>query len=368
MEWVDHRVAGVGTLRGDAAVLAAVGAFLDLTVDVRWRLDEVLACSADALLTRATNLGTDRAGGGAFERTIYALVVFDADGRVARWESFDLDREAEALARFDELAGARPPIVRRVRENMATAVGVRFDQAVAARDAEALADLLSERLEFVHHPTAATYGRRGMLTTWRSLFRAERLARQGQSLATLGDSLLLGRHVINAEGFAEGHLNAVGPIELEEIGLWEVDACGRALHMEVFAPDRLGRRRRSPVRALRRVAARRPGARPRRGDGTFLRRGWPGRRTSTRGPRPCRPHVEMRGPPHPGIGILRGADAGRESLPRDVRARELHPALRRRPRTAQPDATLFRTTTVGTARDGGGAFERPVLHLCVVRR
>ncbi len=363
VEWVDHRVAGVGTLRGDAAVLAAVGAFLDLTVDGRWRLDEVLACSAEALLTRATNLGTDRGGGGAFERTIYALIVFDADGCVGRWETFDLDREAAAMARFDELAEARSPIVRRVRENMATAVGVRFDQAVAARDAEALADLLSERLEFVHHPTAATYGRRGMLTTWRSLFRAERLARRAQSLATLGDSLLLGRHVINAEGFAEGHLNAVGPIELEEIGLWEVDACGRALHMEVFAPNCLAD---GVARLYERYAESLP-------DGPARARALTTARffAALAGPADLdawaatvSPAVEMVDRRILGYGILRGADAGRE-LYRAMFELESFTLRFDDVLQAQPDATLFRTTTVGTARDGGGAYERPVLHLCV---
>src|SRR4029077_2380195 len=82
VEWIDHRLAGVGTLRGDGAVLAAVRAFLDLVESCRWRADDVLAWALDALLTRSTNLGIDRASGGSFERTILSLVVFDARGLI----------------------------------------------------------------------------------------------------------------------------------------------------------------------------------------------------------------------------------------------------------------------------------------------
>ena len=98
--------------------MAAVRAFLDLVRDTQWRADDILGCTDDLLLVRATNLGTDRTGGGAFERTILSLTTFHADGAIDRWESFDADREAEALARFDVLATV--PARRRVRPNAAS--------------------------------------------------------------------------------------------------------------------------------------------------------------------------------------------------------------------------------------------------------
>src|SRR5206468_7387038 len=113
----------------------------------------------------------DRASGGAYEMPFLAVVVMGADGLVARVENFEVEREDEALARFDELtaepAAARIAAVprqaaekRRVRPNGATANAARLDAAIAARDADALPTLLAERAEVVDHPTGATYDRR----------------------------------------------------------------------------------------------------------------------------------------------------------------------------------------------------------------
>ena len=125
------------------------------------RVDDVLGLRSDALLVRWTNLGTERAGGGAYERQFLRLCVFGADGLLTRIELFDADRDAEALARFDELTplAARtraPRSARRVRPNAATAHAARLDAAIAARDADALATLLADESEVVDHPTGAT--------------------------------------------------------------------------------------------------------------------------------------------------------------------------------------------------------------------
>ena len=257
VEWIDRRVAGVGTLRGEAAVLAAVGAFLDLTVDVRWRIDEVLACSADALLTRATNLGTDRAGGGAFERTIHALVVFDADGRVARWESFDLDREAEALARFDEVvgatharegepwvggdgpAGASPSQELEERfANAATRAMRTFERAWRARDWDGVratyhpAHRMDDRRRLMH---VAVEGE-AFLANERLLFDGASSEWRGDLLATRGERLALFRVRFTARGLIS---EDTGPMEVEVLDLVEVDAVGRRIALTVFDPEAL---------------------------------------------------------------------------------------------------------------------------------
>jgi hypothetical protein len=74
---------------------------------------DVLALGPTALLIHMTNSGTQRAGGGIYERPFINLLATDASGRLANIEYFDEDHEAEALARFDELCGgpaARPAV------------------------------------------------------------------------------------------------------------------------------------------------------------------------------------------------------------------------------------------------------------------
>src|SRR5438094_2864931 len=111
IEFVDHRTVGLGSVHGAEAVRRGVRALLDLTDDFATRVDDILALRSDALLERGTHSGTDRASGGSSERHLCHLCVFGADGLIARLEQFDTEREAEALARFDELTAA-PAAVR----------------------------------------------------------------------------------------------------------------------------------------------------------------------------------------------------------------------------------------------------------------
>lgn len=103
---VDHRV--LGTWSGDRR---AVGDHLrgleQLASDVRVRDEDVLGLGPGVLLRRHRHLGTQRFGGGSYERAFLMLATFDADGRFSRIELFDLDRESDALARFDALDGER---------------------------------------------------------------------------------------------------------------------------------------------------------------------------------------------------------------------------------------------------------------------
>jgi hypothetical protein len=68
IELVDHRVLGTWFARGRDAVLDHFRAALDLADDARTHDDEVLGLRSDGLLVRRTHCGTDRAGGGAYER------------------------------------------------------------------------------------------------------------------------------------------------------------------------------------------------------------------------------------------------------------------------------------------------------------
>jgi hypothetical protein len=74
IEYVDHRTVGLGSVHGAEAVLRGMRAFFELTEDLAARVDDILGQRSDALLLRRTDSGTDRAGGGAYERQILVLL------------------------------------------------------------------------------------------------------------------------------------------------------------------------------------------------------------------------------------------------------------------------------------------------------
>src|SRR5262249_45670245 len=155
-------------------------------------------------------------------------------------EFFDADREDEALARFDALTaplraadGLRR---RRVRPNAATANAARMDACFAARDAEAFLALFAEGAKSVHHPTGAVCGARGSIRNLRPLLSANTPTFHNEPLATLGESLALGRLSRSASGLTSEKFD-VGAYEGEEVILIEVDERGQRTHAEMFAAD-----------------------------------------------------------------------------------------------------------------------------------
>ena len=64
-------------------------------------VEEVLALTPNALLLRRLHSGTDRASGGRYERAFLVLFVTGADGRLARAEWFDPEREAVKARRLE---------------------------------------------------------------------------------------------------------------------------------------------------------------------------------------------------------------------------------------------------------------------------
>src|SRR5262249_59347741 len=106
VEFVDHRPIGFPSTRGAEALMRHIHSLFEAADDIVTHVDDILGLQPDALLVRWTTSGTDRTGGGAFERQLFILWVFGADGLVTHFEEFDADRGDEALARFDELTGA----------------------------------------------------------------------------------------------------------------------------------------------------------------------------------------------------------------------------------------------------------------------
>jgi hypothetical protein len=181
---------------------------------------------------RWTNSGTDRVGGGSYERPFLMLIVFGADGLVTRLEWFDPDREAEALARFDELTAERPgPRI----ENAATRAVDQLQEAWAARD--------WGRLELFHAAELRAVDRRMIalpdldrdryLEAIRMRFEMSRSRLAFDVLATRGDRLALVR------SHFEGADRDVGPSETEQLVVGEVDDAGRFTGVIFFNPDDL---------------------------------------------------------------------------------------------------------------------------------
>jgi hypothetical protein len=127
----------------------------------------------------------------------------------------------------------------RVRPNAAVAHAVRILDAIAARDADAVAAQVADRSEVVDHTTGATYGRQGLLAGLYPQVTAQNVTTRIEGLATLGDSLALGRQWVWASG-ARGRTWDIGPLESESVQLIEIDGEGRRARTEMFAPNRLG--------------------------------------------------------------------------------------------------------------------------------
>ena len=221
VEFVDHGPVGLPPSRGREAYLDSVRSFLELVDDTSNRVEDVLGLHPDAFLLRITNFGTERASGGAFERPVLLLSVFDADGLATHWEFFDPDRDVDALARFDEVTGEPPPArfgtapspgaerrIRRVRANAATANAGRMDVAIAALDADAIAALYApDAAGMEHHTGAARVDRRGSIFSYRSLLSAQNPTLRHEPLAILGDALALCRVSTSASGYATGEFD-----------------------------------------------------------------------------------------------------------------------------------------------------------------
>src|SRR5206468_9662234 len=249
-----------------------------------------------------------------------------------------------------------------VRANAATASTPRFEAVCAARDADALPTLLADEYRVVDHTTGVTYDRQGELTSYRALMRARDPTLRTEPLATLGDSLSLSRVSMSASGFVGGTFD-VGAYEREQIALNEVDANGRRRRMELFAADRLGD---AVVRLYERYAELLPDG-PARTRAAATARSFSGIAAFEldRWAAAVAPAIEVVDHRTLGTWSARGAEAFLEHL-RAVLGLADDTATRDDDVLAlQPDALLVRRTQFGTARAGGGAYERLFLLLHV---
>jgi len=247
----DHRRMGFGTLHSRDEYLARLRALFELAPDARSRADHVLALDGRGILNVGRWEGT-RAGG-RFEIAGANLFALAADGRIRRWDAYELDQLDEARARFAELRS--DPL--RVPPNAAArADQERLGPLVVAGDWDALRALVTPDFEFDDRRKGALV--RGDVEVYvRNLsFMASlgEIARGRELLATSGQRLALERFRYRGGAGA-------GAFEGEFLRLVELDAQGRLRAVLHFDPDDrraasaelLERADPSPMREFRRI-------------------------------------------------------------------------------------------------------------------
>jgi class 3 adenylate cyclase len=240
---VDHKLLGWGAEVGPTRLFQSMAAGPEVADQVASRPQDVLALSHEALLLRWQASGVGLESGGAFEWAFLRLFVFDTGGRVARYEVFEPDREAEALARFDALVAAEAPqrpVRRRVRANAASAHTGRQMAAIAAGDLAAVQRGMAEDYEAIHHPTATVAGPEAPLEVYGALLRGSDPRLSHETLATLGESLELFKQRRSISALVEGESIDAGAVLVDDLPLVEVDARGSIRRAEIFASDHLG--------------------------------------------------------------------------------------------------------------------------------
>ncbi len=328
---------------------------------------DALLYHADARLALAAALRAAGRGREAAAEERRATELWEAKGATLL-----ADRTAHAAAPVAvSVAAAAPraadaPRRRPVRPNFAFEEMRRAEAAVAARDARALEALYRRDVEIVDHQFGITYGYDAIVERVRVIIEeSTESAFAHEPLAALGDSLALCRMRSTATG-STVHGIPVGATEVPYLLLIEADEQGSARNIEIFGDDKLADAR---VRLYQRYAERMPeGAERTRALAvahslTTLR--------SSEGADPDRlapvlaPDFEGIDHRHLSNWSLRGAPAYIEHL-RALRQVADDIVFRETDILAlEPRAMLVATLHTGTARAGGGAYERAFLTIFV---
>src|SRR5262249_19125335 len=190
-------------------------------VDIAAATDGLLH-HADARLALAAALRAAGRRSEAAAEEARAIELWEAKGATLLAERARREPPRVIERTPEEPAEPARPVRRRVRANAATVNAARRDAAFAARDIDAIAALQADDIDGVHHPTGALYDRAQTLVLCRLVLQARDLTHHLEPLATLGDSLALGRMVVSASGTAAENFD-VGAFTAEEIQFLEVD-------------------------------------------------------------------------------------------------------------------------------------------------
>jgi len=112
---VDHRRAGWGDVRGRAGVERQVRSVLDISSDIRFCVDEVLAARDGAAALRVAWRGRSADTGGELESPLGWVARVDGE-RMTSLDFYEPDDREAMLARFAELTGAMLPPERFFRD------------------------------------------------------------------------------------------------------------------------------------------------------------------------------------------------------------------------------------------------------------
>ena len=173
--FVDHRRLGWQELSGRDAVAANASAAWEQTLDLRYEVDEVLACDERVIAARIAYRGHMRDGGGELEFAVGMVNVVEGGMHVSG-DRYDPDDREAMLARYAELGGTNPPAAMVATADSQATVGDR--QSAQEKTAHWGAPLANDVSLFDRRPDG-----------WGTLYGSDAVAaRLGDSLA--GTSLL----------------------------------------------------------------------------------------------------------------------------------------------------------------------------------
>jgi hypothetical protein len=206
---------------------------LDLAPDFASRYEEVLALEADALVARMTFFGTARESGGPFENKVCALVRFGVDGRVTLTEWFEAEQTAEALARFDAVAGPIAPAVASPFENSASRAFREIIAVWVARDESRWQTIHSPSVRYRDHRRLfrLDLDRQEFLDFSRPLLTLRSGSAQLDLVATRGERLALMRLTVLMSG------GEVGPSAIDSFMVIEADERGAIAAYDRWDPE-----------------------------------------------------------------------------------------------------------------------------------
>jgi len=225
----DRRLIGWETLHGPGAYVQALRSLVELAPDVHLRLDHVTMTEYGYLVI-TTWVGTRE--GGAFETPSLMVAELDGAKRIRRFDQYDMDDLAAALARLTVVAARAPgdPLV--IPPNAATRARDRWQRAVETNDRAALEALCAPEflLDDRRRVASATLDRETYIRN-ATLIGAAVPSITRTLLATSGDRLALERTRWTAS------LDGSSVFDMEHLVVVEVDGQGRLLAVTSFDPD-----------------------------------------------------------------------------------------------------------------------------------
>ena len=228
---VDRRPASLGRVEGRDGCVAALSAIADVITDVRARVPEIVAISANALMC-VSNISGMNAEGGPVELPRHFFVGRVEDCVFRHIELIPLNQRDNALERFTELS--RTTGVKAARSgdaaltNSATSVADRIVEAVAQGDVDAFLATHRSDVTVIDERSGlrnVITGREAAADNFRAFMQDVRVEPRRDVLAIRGDRLALVHltFTLADSGFV-----------LDFVALGEVDADGLAVRMELF--------------------------------------------------------------------------------------------------------------------------------------